>query len=174
MAIKLNYGAAKLLKHTLSFTGQKEVNEQGMEVPSRRRLSNEESCQRRFFTKAIEPMIQEIEDLKKEYEEKFRKKYNEKIAAERKKREEKKGKSKEIRPIPQQVLHTAVMEDEELLAIQEEVNEKLKPMLEKEHKLDITDKTKQFCKKYFDLFGEEVGYSEGDDESVEMLMDQLS
>jgi len=71
--MKVSKNAHLLLKHTLTFTGEKEIGADGKEVAASLRLNGEESSQRRFYFKAIED-IDTPQKLFNEAKEKYEKK----------------------------------------------------------------------------------------------------
>jgi hypothetical protein len=84
--MKLSLGAIALLKHVVSYTGQTEVNAEGKEIQSLRRLNGEESAQRRHYFKIAEevgaPVQTELSKLIEDHNAMVSKKQKEHIKAE--------------------------------------------------------------------------------------------
>ena len=165
--MKVSIQSLNLLKHFLLFTGQKEVGDKGNEVPSARRLKNEESCQRRFFTKAIQPILDEnIKAITVEVE-----KHNKKLE---KAKEEIKKKNKDIK---EEDLNLKLNTDKELLKSVKELNDFSLVLDKKKYEFEdfkFTDKTKAIIKKYFLEYGEKNGFTGGDDEAIAELNNLFS
>ena len=151
--MKLSYQAIVTLKHILTFSGEKEIDQKGQEVLSPRRLNGEEASQRRHFFKNTEEFITKQE-----------KEVNEKIegAKEAYKKAHKK-KEKEADGDYEMKMINTLNADKDLL---KELNERRKAEIE----VEMTDKTKEVVKKYFDSW---KNWVVGDDEAVETLVEAL-
>ena len=159
--MELTYNGANLLRFVLSHTGETEVNDRGQDVPSRRKLGGEESSQRLHFRNATEELVTSTEAKLKELSESHNKNVQEK-------RTELEKTTKE----EAQVL-ALLNADEELKNSVKAITEEIAEIYKVKHKIEVTDKTKKVCKKYFDLFGTEVGYVEADDNTVAELSEVL-
>src|SRR3990167_4589555 len=104
MKINLSQGGFNILRYTLTVTGEKEVNSQGVDVDSQRRLNGEDSAQRRFFLKIVNPLLEE----KRGEAQKLLDDYKEAWKKENLKKEEEADKEYETR------LNVVIMGDKEL------------------------------------------------------------
>ena len=157
MKINLSQGGFNILKYTLTVTGEKEVNSQGIEVDSQRRLNGEDSAQRRFFLKIVNPLLEEkrgeAQKLLDEHKEVWKK--------ENVKGEEETEKEYETR------LNVEMVGNKKL---NDEIGEILKTKME----VDLTNKTFDVVKKYYNEFGDKNGWLVGDDEIVEEINAELN
>ena len=160
--MQLSYNAAKLLKFVIGHTGEKETNEKGDEADSLRRLNGEESAQRRHYNKAIAELEKEVETTVKTITDK----HNEKVAAKKELIKKVKGEAEEAF---QARVNTTINQDTELVESFTGINKEIKELLEAKHDVELTDKVKEFVKKYFEEFGKKAGFLEGDDVTVEEL-----
>lgn len=164
--MQLPYSAVLLLKHVLTYTGEKIVDGNGNEALDSRRLNPEESSQRRHFMAAIEEKIKENQE-----------KLNEKVEAHKAKLEEKKLKYQEKNPQSKDELYenfekrmfAALDKDAELIALVKEIRELDKQIGDEPIELSLTEKTVAVVKKYFNQYGEKIGYPEADDKNVELI-----
>jgi len=170
MTLSLPLKALSLIKYFLTYSGEKEINQKGEEVDATRRLSGEESSQRRHFMKVFNPeeekSVERLNLYLKEHQEKVeekRKGLKEKLVKE----ETEKDEDYEKR------INITLDSDPELIASTKEANEKIKKEYDDLKVLEITDKTFEVLKKYFKEFGEKVGFKPGDDEAVEKLEEVL-
>jgi hypothetical protein len=162
----LSLSSITLLKFVVSYDGKKEVNADGKEVDSPRRLNGEESAQRRFFFREVarveeetKPALQAIVDG-----------YNKFL-------EEKKTGYKADNPRAEDETDAAwdkrilslLEKDQDIKARFELVKVESSALNKKIFTLNLTQKTVDFLKKYFKLFGDEVGFLPGDDEAVQEL-----
>ena len=157
MKINLSQGGFNILRYTLTVTGEKEVNSQGVEVDSQRRLNGEDSAQRRFFLKIVNPLLEE----KRGEAQKLLDDYKEAWKKENLKKEEEADKEYETR------LNVVIMGDKEL-------NEKIGEILKTKMEVDLTNKTFDVVKKYYNEFGDKNGWLVGDDEIVEEINAELN
>lgn len=180
MQLELSSRALNLLSFTLSFDGKSELDKDGNDVPVTRRLNGEESSQRRFFLKEAREKVKDIQDqineLLRERDE-FIKPYNALVTEKRElakatnqKEEGEKSSAYEGR------INAIVLADAERLQLASELDPKLVDINAKTDELqstkvtlDLTDKTVDVCKKYFQQFGDEAGFPSGDDIAVEEL-----
>lgn len=170
MKLSLSYAAVKLLKYTLSYTGEKEVNEKGQEVNSPRRINGEDSSQRRHFTKAVEPLEKEVEDQI----EKNQKAHNELVSARRKSLEEQ-NKKEEGETDSKYKLRIDVLlnKEQDLIEAVKSINEKTNQLLDKKLDFEVNDKVYAVMVKYFKAFGDTNGFTDGDDSMVAELIEIL-
>ena len=157
MKISLSQVGHSLLKYVLTSTGEKEINPNGQEVDTQRRLNGEESAQRRFFLKVVNPLIEEnkkeaiklIDDFKEEWKK------------ENAKKEEETDKEYESR------MNIAISNNKEL-------NEKVSEVLKTKIEVEVTDKTVEVVKKYYKEFGDKNGWLSGDDGAIEEIEAELN
>ena len=157
MKINLSQGGFNILKYTLTVTGEKEVNSQGIEVDSQRRLNGEDSAQRRFFLKIVNPLLEEkrgeAQKLLDEHKEVWKK--------ENVKGEEETEKEYETR------LNVEMVGNKKL-------NDEIVEILKTKMEVDLTNKTFDVVKKYYNEFGDKNGWLVGDDEIVEEINAELN
>lgn len=162
--MQISLKGINLLRYVSSYNGQK-IEQKGQEVDAPRLLNVDESSQRRHFFKNTEEVIKTFQGKVKELEEA----HNNLV-------KEKKNKTKEENPIKDGEkdydtrINNILNKDSELLESFKNYNEKLNESLLETFEVEVTDKTKQFLKKYYNLYGEEVGYGADVDE----LNDELS
>ncbi len=161
--MKVSYNALRLLRHVLTYTGEIELNQEGKEVPTSRRLNGEESSQRNHFRKnsqapmeAVEKAAQAVYDP---HNEKVKVK-KEALQAANPKREEESDSIYESR------INALLNEDTELKEGVKVVNEEVRAITDAPVEVEVSDKTKAVLKKYFEVFGNEAGYGDGDDNAV--------
>lgn len=149
--MKLTKKAHLLLKHILTFTGEKEIAPDGKKVDVYRRFNGEESAQRRFYFKATE----EIDTPQKLY-------------AEAKEKWEKENPKDEKEP--QQLYDIKFNQYFQEIKGTEETEK----IMNEEFEVKITDKTLAVIKKYFKEFGEKIGWTAADDKIVERIEIEFS
>jgi hypothetical protein len=162
----LSLSSITLLKFVASYDGKKEVNADGKEVDSPRRLNNEESAQRRFFLREVarveeetKPALQAIVDgYNKFLEEKKTGYKTDNPRAEKETDEEWNKRILSLLENDQEVKDRFELVKVESLALNKKI-----------FSLNLTQKTVDFLKKYFQIFGDEVGFLPGDDEAVQEL-----
>jgi len=154
--LKLSYKAIALLKFILTFTGEKELNERGQEVNSPRRLVGEEPSQRRHFIKNTNEFM-EGQDKKREV-------LLDK-AKESWKKKNKKNKD-EAEPVYTKRMENELNRDEKLIADITKLNEEISD-------LNLTEKTFEVVKKYYEEFSTKIGFTVGDDDTVEEIINAL-
>lgn len=150
--MELSQNGHRILKFILTNTGEKEIGQDGKEIDSPRRLNGEESAQRRFYLKAVDPIIAEknekmvklIDDAKEKF----------------KKESPKKDKEKEEEYTLR--MNIAFQGDKEL-------NKAYQAVRDEKIEVELEDKTITVIKKYFVEFGEKIGWQPGDDEFVEEI-----
>src|SRR3990167_2680608 len=180
--MKLSYSEIALLRHIFTTTGDTEIQANGQEGLSPRRLNGEESSQRRHYTKAtkesaelIETKVKEIQETHNALVESTREQYKKdnkkevvegakELTAEEKKAEKEAEKLKEDLYVSKyqdikDSLKKAVADVEELYT--------------EKHDVELAAKTLMFLKKYFKLWGENPGWIMWDDETVESLYEIL-
>lgn len=160
--MQLNINSINLIRYLLSYTGEKEADGKGNEVMSQRRLSIDESSQRRFFYKNTQNVVSEFDKKSRELAEV----HNAKV-------KEKKDKLKKDKKNTDEMIDSLINKDSELLESLKNIQEEVKKMLDTKYDIEVTDKTKEVIKKYFDLYGKEAGFMAGDDEQVAELEEIL-
>jgi DNA repair ATPase RecN len=165
--MELSIKAINLLKHVLQFDGTKETDlRTGQEVNASRKLNGEESSQRNHFNKAVKPLLEAYQAEYKELADEFNKKAVEQtkeVKENNPKNEEETDKEYNQR------INNLVVQDKEYQARVTELSVWLKEKENEIHTFEITDKTKEVVKKYYDIFGNEVGFAVGDDEVIETI-----
>lgn len=164
--IPLTKNACNLIKFTLSYNGEKEINVQGKEADSARRLNAIESAQRRHFMKIVNPVIEEMQKQLQEKLEEINK-----IRKEAKEATDKAG-DKSDKTEKKEKKHEKVAE-KEIKAKTEELNEWYRGALKEEIEVEISFEAWKIAKKYFNEFGDKHGFQDGDDEAVEEIGDKL-
>ena len=168
--ITLSQQAAGLIKYTLVYTGEKEINARGQEVDAQRRLNGEDSAQRRFFITKVDPIIEEkqtrinnitteakkvLETAKEDW-----KKANVKIDKEE-------DKAYETR------MNIALTADKELNEKIKAFNESISLINKETVEVELTDKTIAVVKKYVKEFGDKAGWLTADEEFVQEINEAL-
>ncbi len=142
--MELSYHAISLLRHVVSFTGEKENDKEGKEVECRRRLNVDESVLRQSFfletNEKVTKVEKDVSDLVKTH--------NSAIAKKELSEEQK----------------------EQVIA---EFNKKYTDIVNQLFPLSLSDKAKAFLKKYFDKYGEDAGFIDGDGNSVKEISEKL-
>lgn len=156
MKLKLSQNAYGILKHVLAYTGEKEMNQDGKEIMSPRRLSGEDGAQRRFYFKAIDPLLKSAIDEKSKFATQAIEKY---------KKENKKEKGETEEKYNERVAKTLNSDGNLLL----KVNAPLMKPLE----VELTDKTAETIKKYFKEYGDTNGWTAADDATIEEIENNL-
>lgn len=170
MKLSLSYAAVKLLKHVLSYTGEKEINEKGSEVFSPRRLNGTESSQRRHFVKTVEPLEVAVEeDIKK-----IQTAHNDLLIEKRKSFEKDNPRLEGEKDHDFKArLEGVLNQDAELVSSFKDVQKKVNELFDKKLEFEINDKVYGVVKKYYVDFGDKVGFADGDDEMVAELEEKL-
>jgi transketolase len=167
----LSYKAIRAIKHVLSFSGEKEMNPQGIEVSSVRRLNGEESAQRRHFFKASK----EFSEKKDEEEKAILDSQSFKI--EQKKAQYRKDfpiKDLETEELFTKRLDEFLNKDAELKEVLAKTAKDIEVLNNSKTEVAMEDSTYKVVKKYFKDFSEKSGFSADDDDVVEELTDVLS
>jgi hypothetical protein len=155
--MQLNKMGMLLLKHIMSYSGEKEVNDKGIEVASLRRLdTNEKSCQRGILMKKLNAEIEKVAELEKKLVEKMKTWWKENNP----KNTDEKDNDYEARMI------NALNIDESFLKEAKEISET-------KYEIEVDDKVKKLVKECFDDFGKKGGWAVGDDEMVAELTELL-
>ena len=169
--MKLLVSEIILLKETLVYNGEKEINDKGDEVKTPRRLNGKEASQRRHFLKHTEEILKKLQEELTPVTEA----HNQKITAARSKYE----------------ADNARMESENdeayngringLLNADSELQTSFKALVEmntelnnRENEVDLTPTTIEVLKKYFGEYGDTVGFMVGDDEAAAKLEEKLA
>jgi len=169
--MELTVKAIGLLSTGLQYDGTKEFNPKTKkEEFASRRLNGEESSQRRHFSKAVESALTEYQEKWKEIADKHNglvKEKTEELKKENPKEEKEEGEvyKKRIDIMVAQVKEVS----DSLREAQEGFNELdvIKNIFE------ITKETKNVCKKYFEEWGDKVGFEPKDDDVLEELEEAL-
>jgi len=148
--MKLTKQALSLLKVVLTTTGEKELNLEGQEVTSSRRLNGEESAQRRHFLKVADPILEELGKSQTDFLESAKEAY-------KKENPQKKGVEN---PAYEQGMFFALNKDKKML-------EDMSKLSKEEVEISPNDKVTAVVKKYFEEYGEKNGWTSGDDDLVE-------
>jgi len=167
---KLSNGAWVLLRHVMTTTGEKEINESGQEIFSPRRLNGEEASQRRHFVKAMEMPFTKFQEDGKAIIDKFREQADEFRKLLEKKNPKKKDEEKKVYDFR---IDQLLNNNKEVQKLSEEANDSTMELSKIEVELKLTDKTLAVLKKYFDEFGEKSGFILGDDDKVEEIVNVL-
>jgi len=168
--MELSFGAIKLIKHFLAYTGEKELDEQGKEKLSLRRLNNEESSQRFRFSKNVKGFEQESEDKLNE----IIKNHNESVNSE-------KSNFKNEFPIQEgeteeqynKRIDSILASNSTLIDSFISVQKQSQEIVEKKLDITIEPKNLELIKKYFIEYSQKVGFPSVDDEVVEELTEVL-
>lgn len=167
--MKLNYNEAMLLWSTIAYTGKMQPGQQG-EVPEPRGLNGEESAQRGHFKKRLVIVEEELtEELTKAREEYKTILEATKIATESlyPKKEDESDEDYTAR------INKILDSGDELKEPFKKLNETVKEINGRVIEFELTEKTLKVLKKYFEIYGNEVGFKSGDDESVISLTEKL-
>jgi Skp family chaperone for outer membrane proteins len=160
----LSHQALLLLKHTLTTTGEKEIDLKGNEVPSPLRLNGEEQAQRRFFFKAVnEKLDKNAEDSQKEIKP-IQDKLDEMVKTAKKENPLKEGESTEN--YDKRINEVLITTKPKVLEMIKERNEALVKYNNAKIEFEINDKTLEVVKKYFNEFSNNTKWTVGDDELV--------
>lgn len=171
--IKLSINAINLLRYVLAHNGEKEVKEvrqfgapMQVEVDAPRRLGGVESSQRRHFYKATDDILTEYNDEVRKRSDAFTefKKTEEKNIKDSNPKEENEDDKKYNARITAKVNAAQTVKDR-----MKEINEDFKTLSEIKHDVELSDKTTEVVKKYYLQFGEEIGYTTGDDDIVDEI-----
>lgn len=164
--MNISVNSANLLKFVVSYTGQKELNPEGQEVLSLRRLNGDESSQRRFFVKALEELLKpsqtQITEMKTKFDE-FIQERRTAVQEAAPKAEDESDDAFNTR-VALALNQDAALKAEVLIYRASQVAVGVQKI-----EVAVAEKTKDFLKKYFVLYGNEVGYFSDDDESVDEL-----
>lgn len=157
--IALSTQEYSLLRVVVQTTGEYE-NEKNQETPTPRRLNGEESSQRRHFLGKINPLFDEADVARKAIVEPAEKEWKEKnprVLV---------GEGLEPERVWEMKMQNALNSNKELeKSILDIYNEK--------KEIEVTEKTYEFVKKYFVLFGNEAGWLPGDDEKVVVISNEF-
>ncbi len=171
--VQFTQDAMALLTHVVSFDGKKEIGQEGKDIASPRRVSNEESTQRRFFLKeaqkALDPLKPEADAVNEAH-----KKWQDTLTSIRSSFQTENPKQEGEAPEAYEARIVAFASQDVNVKEAFEPWKKLFTEFHEKHdaqtfELELTSKTVDFLKKYFLEFGEQVGYAPGDDKLVEEL-----
>ncbi len=166
MKIKLPFSAFVLLQFVLSSTGEKELDAQGNEVMSPRRLNSEEAGQRMQFIRLFEPDRNRIQKEIAEISTSYNKKAKEtrgNLEKSNPKKENEKQEDYEKR------INNLLPRNKKLIEELAEANTVINELQKTEIELDIDNKINKLLKKYLKKYGDEIGWGIGDDEIVEKI-----
>lgn len=170
MELKLSTSAVTLLRHTFSYTGEKEIGKDGQEVLSPRRLNGDDSAQRRHFFKKTADIVKSYQDVFTGNNEEFNKfsvEVRAKLTSENPQLEGEKPEDYATR------INFLLSKSKEMEEKYQELDKKVLEEKKKINVIEVTDKTKEVLKKYFLEFGEKEGFVEADDEHVEEINEAL-
>jgi len=160
-----------MISQSLQFDGSKELDPQTkQEVFSSRRLNGEESSQRRHFSKAVEPILKEYQEKWKETAEIHNSLIKEKT--EELKKENPKEEKEELGAYNTRI-NIMTAQTKEVSDSLREVQKSLNELDANKHNVEITEETKNVCKKYFEEWGNKVGFEPKDDDTLEELEEAL-
>lgn len=164
--MQLNFNQISLVRFLLSATGEKQMDRENQEVDVPLKLNNEESIQRRFFFKNTQEIVdkvnQEINLLTTAH--------NQEVEELRTKLKEKNPKKEGLEDTEyNEQINVLVNSDTELRKKMLEVQNKVTTKLEKSNEIKVESKTKKVIKKYFEKYGNDVGFSVADDKVIEEL-----
>lgn len=167
--MNLNYQELTLLKHIISSTGETELGADGKETLSPRKLNSEESSQRRHFVKATKDITDTVEETVRE----LSTAHNNLVQEVRDEYKKENPIEDETKEDAQKKEDAVINSDPKLKESVDKVNAEVKELFEEKHEITLTQKTTDFLKKYFSLWGEDPGWSAGDDAAVEEIMEAL-
>lgn len=170
MKLNLSLKAHAMLKYVLSFTGEKEIDQKGQEVFSPRRLSGEESAQRRHYLKKINAVLDETQEKINEETKDMTEKINKGLEKIKKDNPQHKGEEDSKYDMRIAGILNA---DVKLIDVNKARNDIIEKYNDEKHEIELTDKTKEVAKKYFDDYGEKIGWASGDDSIVEEIESAL-
>lgn len=162
----LSLSAIRIIKYILSYTGEKEIDHQGNDMLSFRRLGNEESSQRRNFFNSIKDCENETsEELNK-----ILKSHNEKVNIKKKELAEKFPLlDTEKEADFERRINNLLNQDEELVESFVSSRKKSEELNKKIFEIKIDEKTNEMIAKYFKEYGDKVGFCHEDDDVVDEL-----
>jgi len=169
--MELTIKAIGLLSTGLQYDGTKEFNPKTKkEEFSSRRLNGEESSQRRHFSKAVESALKEYQEKWKEIADKHNGLVKEKTEELKKENPREKEEEKEVYDKRIDIIVAQIKEiSDSLREVQGSFNE----LDAVKHTFEITEETKKVCKKYFEEWGDKVGFEPKDDDVLEELEEAL-
>jgi uncharacterized protein YukE len=158
-----------LLQHCLFYTGEKEMKD-GQEVLSARRLNGEESSQRRHFIKAIKQILEDYDKETGAKVDEHNKLVKEVRAEVEKVHPQKEG---EVAEEHQKVVDDMVANDERLKTSGEQLREDIAELNKKSYEIELTEKTLEVLKTYFNEYGQDNGWTPADDDAVSSVEEKL-
>jgi len=169
--ILLSHQSLLLLKHTLTTTGEREIDLKGNEVLSSLRLNGEEQSQRRFFFKAVNEKLDKNAEKSQKETKPIQDKLDEMVKVAKKDNAIKEGETAEAYDKRiNELLITATPKTLELIKERNELLNKYNTAL---LEFEINDKTLEVVKKYFTEFGENNKWTAADDELVMEIEEKL-
>jgi hypothetical protein len=167
--LQLSHQALLLVKHTLTTTGEKEIDQKGNEVPSPLRLSGEEQSQRRHFFKAINEKLDKNAEASATEVKPIQEKLDEMVKVAKKENPIKEGETDYDVRINNLVLSA----NKKALDLIKERNDILEKANKTKLEFEINDKTFEVVKKWFKEYSEKNGWTVGDDELVTEIEEVL-
>lgn len=157
--MNISYQALDLLKYVVTYSGGYEMNPEGREVPSFRRLNGEDSSQRRFYVKEADRVMKLVQPMLDAEVKSF----NDLV-------EKKRSALAETMPeAPIQTLNAILEQDQELKDASVIANDKVLALKAEKNEVTLSEKTVEFLKKHFVAYGTDAGFKVGDDETVEEI-----
>ena len=164
--MKLTIAQINLFKGVLAYTGETEINPEGNEIPTGRKLMGEEMSQRRHFKKNISEVLEK-------YNEKFQevvKDHNKLVGDKKELLKDKLKKEEKDKKKLNEKIEEELRKDKDVLDSLQKVKPEVKKLDEVKYEIEITDKTKEVIKKYFSAYETTVGGWEekAEDEVIEI------
>ena len=172
MNIKITLQSSLLLKHVLIFNGEKEIGSHGKEMPSPRRLNSVESAQRRHFLKKVDEHVEKYNKKIGEINEEFKKLREEKLIelkTNNPRKEGGEGEENEEKAAYQKRMKGMLEENKEVQKAFMELQTIIAEEMQMECEIEMTEKTATVVKKYYEIFGHDVGYAAADDANLENI-----
>lgn len=166
--LKLSLKSLQLLQKTINTTGDKTPDPRSGvgEIDALRLLNGEESSQRRHLNKAMEPILVDMDNKRKELVERHNN-LVEDIKKDLRKKNPKNDKEKE--EIYDVRIDRLTVESEKIKNSLKEIEKEFVNILGEIKELDLTDKTKEVIFKYFKEYGNKVGFQVDEDDMVEEI-----
>lgn len=161
--MELSYREIVLMLHILNYTGEKETDPRMQEVDVPRRLSGEESAQRRHFYSNNKDFIEDVEKQEKEAREAHAKRYQKEKDALLKK-------NPTLRPSE---VEAELNSNVDLLDSIKKYREEKERLGALRNKFALTEKTLLVVRKYFNEYSNVVGFVAADDENATNLSNAL-
>ena len=161
--MEMTYNAILVLKHVLMHTGEMEIGAGGKEVPSKRRLSVDDSIKRSNFMSAVEGVCKSVQEQTKE----LAKAHQQLVQEERENVEKNDPRGKEENKKQYRARINAILDaDESLQKSAKETRDKVAELFKSKYTVNIDEATKDACKYFFYDYADSRGFSPQDDETV--------